>query len=175
MISNIVYKKIPFNYTIGADGERDLTISPDAPPIPWDKFNIMLDLTLNRSMHLPNQRARKIVDLDLSKQRQFLFDSYIKIIERFNSYGKDKITDAFTIYEIQSKTYNVHSHCNVSVCVHTNHENVIAKLRDIAKSIGFLPVGFCIEFIKYPDERRQYLLKPATKYEKPFHLMKTTA
>lgn len=167
-------RKTKITYSFPSDSEiKALTISPESLPLlpPISSWNVTCDLTLNKSLHLPNQKCKKIVDLSILQQSRFLIDNYKTIIERYNMFGEDKIKCCFIIYEVQSGTLNLHSHANLKIDIKTNEVYAIVKLNDIIKSLGFNKLGTCVEYIKYDESRWEYLMKRETKYPIPFHIL----
>lgn len=168
-MTDIRNTKITYSFSRDSD-ESALTITPESQPLlpHMSSYNVICDLTLNKSMHLPNQKARKIVDLRHKAQAGYLSEMNREIMRRYNAHGADKLIYSFIVYEIQSTTFCVHTHANLKIDIKTTEINAVAKLRDIVLSLGFNPRGICTEYIKNYEDRYAYLLKKATKYDKPF-------
>lgn len=171
-------RKTNITYSFPSDSEiKALTISPESLPLlpPNSSWNITCDLTLNKGLHLPNQKGKKICDLPIKQQARYLNDCYKTIIDRYNMFGDDKIKCMFIIYEVQSGTLNLHTHANLKIDIKTNEVYSIVKLNDIVKSLGFNKLGTYIEFIKFSENRWDYLMKRETKYPIPFHILEPIA
>ncbi len=171
---NSSIRKTKITYSFPVDSEiTALTISPESLPLipPISFFNVTCDLTLNKSLHLPNQKTRKVLELSIEQQKRFLEDSYRTVLERYNSFGEDNIKCMFIIYEVQPGTLALHAHANFHIDVKTNEEYPLAKLLDITSALGFKRVGSYVSYIKFPESRWEYLLKRNTKYPVPFIIL----
>lgn len=164
--------KVPIEFRESESGL--LTIRPDSlllmPPI--ETYNWLIDVTLNKSMHLPNMKARKYIDEKPEVQRNFLRQCYIDLMERFNAFeSKDKICTIIIKYEIQPGTLTLHAHANCRIDTKTSDENVQLRIHTILKSLGFNKVGISVQGIKYPKDRNDYLLKIKTAYDTPLVIL----
>lgn len=165
-----VYK---IKYLFGSADDDHLTISPDDLPLlpSFSSYNFLIDLTINKSQHLPGSKSRKYWDESKKKQISFLTQCYIDIVERHNVFSRDKIISGLIKYEVQPGTFNIHTHGTFRVSVNTSEENVQANLIDIIKGLGFDRRGISVQGIKSSDAREAYVMKRRTTYDTPFRLI----
>ncbi len=143
--------------------EGEQVSCPSLPSELYSKVNVRCDITLHKGLHKEGQKLRKIVDLTLEKQRQFLKNKMLDIINRYNVYGQDQIKEGYACYEVQKTSCNVHSHSALQIDIATNPDYAIVKLKDIVKSMGFKIEHCEISFIKDNDSSHNYIMKKQTK------------
>lgn len=132
--------------------------------LPTEEYNLALDITLNKSLHVPGLKGHRVIDLSLKKQRSFLLSQYCQIMERINSTSsRMKISSLLIVYEIQMNTGTVHAHANLRIeCAECYLAWAKAEITNLVKRMGF--IQYFAEYIKYPIERNNYIMKADTKY-----------
>lgn len=159
--------KIPFI----TDREAGITLPCQIPALPdtmeevfGNSYQLRLDLTLNKSLMLPNTKQR-VVDQSIKKQRSYLTKIISDIVQRYNAFGStETITKIFTVFEVQPTSGNVHTHSHVHIAHASNDAYALVKIRDIVKSLGFKPERCEISQIRSHTDSWKYLKKADTKY-----------
>lgn len=156
------------------DGDRiSLTRSPSPGTTPED-YDLMIDLTLNKSQHSEGKLSKRILDCSLERQRRYLLENYYDMLTKINIFERHfSISHIFVVYEIQCKTGNVHSHANIKIDCNPNyHEYAQATLSKYLAHRGFRQ--FTVQYIKYPLERWNYIMKAQSKFPNVVHTVRTS-
>lgn len=160
-------KKYKFSW--GSDADLTILLPPNiAPLIERFDYNIIVDLTLHSGLYQSKKSKRRIVEKNWCGQRKYLLDTINDILCR-ETFGSSDFEEAFTIFEIQEKTNNIHCHSSIKVSNVNSISTTLGYIKRYLKKMGFKQ--YCVEYIKYPEQRRDYVLKKQTKL--PFYVYRS--